>query len=164
MKSKEQIASVTQPQQLPQPDVSPLVPRRSADTQGRRPLNFPNLNYQVVGAAIGVSSTFIGRILNGRSRCSMSVAHKLAAYLGWSLDQIAALYKPKPKPKVEKQKQTEKESNGKSRNSRTARTGTSAAATAGNAQSNRRPAPDAASRSDKTKSRKSRRKTGTAAA
>lgn len=74
---------------------SDLVPRRIVGSVGRKPPKYPELNFQVVGPAIGISPTYVGRILNGISRPSMQVAEKLSAYMGWTLDQVNGLYKPK---------------------------------------------------------------------
>lgn len=75
--------------------ISPKVPRRTTGVSGARPPNFPDLNWQVVGRAIGASPTWIGRIMNGTHRPSMDLAVKLSAYLGITLDQINSLYRPK---------------------------------------------------------------------
>jgi transcriptional regulator with XRE-family HTH domain len=83
---------------------SVLVPRRAPGTSGRHPPNYPDLNFQALGAALGLSPTYVGRILNGVSRPSMPVAERLAALMGWSIDQINQLYNEKRK------------SHGKSRN------------------------------------------------
>jgi transcriptional regulator with XRE-family HTH domain len=72
--------------------VSELVPRRRPGTQGRRAPNYPDLNFRRIAEAIGISATFLGRIMNGRVRASIDTAQRLAAYLGWPLDQVAALY------------------------------------------------------------------------
>ena len=102
------------PKPQPQPPVAPvpsaIVPRRGVKA-GRRPNAYPDLDYQVVSAALGVHPTWLGRVLNGRFRPSMQMASKLAAYMGWTLDQVNAFYKPKPKVK-------KKETNAKSRNNR----------------------------------------------
>ncbi len=97
--------------QVPVP--SAIVPRRGVKA-GRRPNAYPDLDYQVVSAALGVHPTWLGRVLNGRFRPSMQMASKLAAYMGWSMDQVNAFYKPKPKVK-------KKETNAKSRNNRSSR-------------------------------------------
>lgn len=83
-----------QPQtaQVTQVSVSDLVPRRRPGTQGRRAPNYPDLNFRRIAEAIGISATFLGRIMNGRVRASIDTAQRLAAYLGWPLDQVAALY------------------------------------------------------------------------
>jgi transcriptional regulator with XRE-family HTH domain len=75
-----------------QVSVSDLVPRRRPGTQGRRAPNYPDLNFRRIAEAIGISATFLGRIMNGRVRASIDTAQRLAAYLGWPLDQVAALY------------------------------------------------------------------------
>jgi hypothetical protein len=84
----------------PQPPAAPvpsaIVPRRGVKA-GRRPNAYPDLDYQVVSAALGVHPTWLGRVLNGRFRPSMEMASKLAAYMGWTLDQVNAFYEPKPK-------------------------------------------------------------------
>jgi transcriptional regulator with XRE-family HTH domain len=72
--------------------VSKLVPRRAPGTQGRRAPNYPDLNFRRIAEAIGVSSTFLGRVMNGRARASIATAQKLAAYLDWPLDRVAGLY------------------------------------------------------------------------
>ncbi len=87
------------------PVPSAIVPRRGVKA-GRRPNAYPDLDYQVVSAALGVHPTWLGRVLNGRFRPSMEMASKLAAYMGWTLDQVNAFYKPKPKVKT-KQKITD---------------------------------------------------------
>jgi len=81
------------------PVPSAIVPRRGVKA-GRRPNAYPDLDYQVVSAALGVHPTWLGRVLNGRFRPSMEMASKLAAYMGWSLDQVNGFYKPKPKVKA----------------------------------------------------------------
>jgi|HubBroStandDraft_1064217.scaffolds.fasta_scaffold92966_2 transcriptional regulator with XRE-family HTH domain len=83
-----------QPQtvQVTQVSVSDLVPRRRPGTQGRRAPNYPDLNFRRIAEAMGISATFLGRIMNGRVRASIDTAQRLAAYLGWPLDQVAALY------------------------------------------------------------------------
>ena len=97
----------------PQPPApSAIVPRRGVKA-GRRPNAYPDLDYQVVSAALGVHPTWLGRVLNGRFRPSMEMASKLAAYMGWSMDQVNAFYKPKPKVKSQKGKP-----NAASRNNR----------------------------------------------
>ena len=78
------------------PVPSAIVPRRGVKA-GRRPNAYPDLDYQVVSAALGVHPTWLGRVLNGRFRPSMEMASKLAAYMGWTLDQVNAFYKPKVK-------------------------------------------------------------------
>ena len=94
------------------PVPSAIVPRRGVKA-GRRPNAYPELDYQVVSAALGVHPTWLGRVLNGRFRPSMQMASKLAAYMGWTLDQVNAFYKPKPKATKPKGKP-----NAKSRNNR----------------------------------------------
>lgn len=89
-----------------QPGLKPsaLVPRRligAPSNRGRRSPNYPNLNFQAIGRALGVAGTYVGRILNGRSRPSLRIAEKLAGYMGCSIDQINALYKRR----VQKQNQ-----------------------------------------------------------
>lgn len=93
------------------PEISKLVPRRASSARGRKPRSYPDLNYQTLGRSIGISATWLGRIMNGLTRPSMPVAQKLAGVLGWSIDQVAKLYK-------QPYKQTQKKvpSNGKSRN------------------------------------------------
>ena len=97
------------------PVPSAIVPRRGVKA-GRRPNAYPDLDYQVVSAALGVHPTWLGRVLNGRFRPSMEMASKLAAYMGWTLDQVNAFYKPKPK--ATEQKLKGKVSNAASRNNR----------------------------------------------
>ena len=98
------------------PVPSAIVPRRGVKA-GRRPNAYPELDYQVVSAALGVHPTWLGRVLNGRFRPSMQMASKLAAYMGWTLDQVNAFYKPKPKPKAKtKQKITDEGFVGSKRN------------------------------------------------
>ena len=99
------------------PVPSAIVPRRGVKA-GRRPNAYPELDYQVVSAALGVHPTWLGRVLNGRFRPSMEMASKLAAYMGWTLDQVNAFYKPKPKLKVSKPKVSKGKSNAASRNNR----------------------------------------------
>ena len=96
--------------------VSELVPRRRPGTQGRRAPNYPDLNFRRIAEAIGISSTFLGRIMNGRVRASIGTAQKLAAYLGWPLDQVAALYEDKALAEKFPYRKKEKEhhTNGKS--------------------------------------------------
>jgi len=94
-KPKSEVSGATDKGANSMPDVSPLVPRRGSGVQGRHPPNYPDLNFHVIAPAFGVSSTFLGRVLNGRMRPSMEVAQKLAAYLGWPLERVATLYKDK---------------------------------------------------------------------
>lgn len=105
------------PKPQPQPPVAPvpsaIVPRRGVKA-GRRPNAYPELDYQVVSAALDVHPTWLGRVLNGRFRPSMQMASKLAAYMGWTLDQVNAFYKPKQKVTKQKGKVT----NAASRNNR----------------------------------------------
>ena len=96
------------------PVPSAIVPRRGVKA-GRRPNAYPDLDYQVVSAALGVHPTWLGRVLNGRFRPSMEMASKLAAYMGWTLDQVNAFYRPKPKAKT-KQKITDEGFVGSKRN------------------------------------------------
>jgi Helix-turn-helix len=77
---------------IPTSDAARTVPRRIDGTQGRRPPNYPDLNFRTIGRVIGVSGTFVGRIMNGRARASLKTAQKLAGYLGWTLDRVAGLY------------------------------------------------------------------------
>lgn len=86
--------------------MSATVPRRAAGTRGCKPPNYPDLNFQQIGAALRISPTYVGRILNGVSQPSMRVAERMAAYMGWSIDQLNALYKRK--------KQGGEDQNGKS--------------------------------------------------
>jgi site-specific recombinase XerD len=82
---------------------SPNVPRRGVKA-GRRPNAYPDLNYRVVSAALGVQPSYLGRVLNGRSRPSMEMASKLAALMGWTLDQVNGFYDGnKTRPEVEDQ-------------------------------------------------------------
>jgi DNA-binding XRE family transcriptional regulator len=73
-------------------EIPKIVPRRIDGTQGRRPPNYPDLNFRTIARAVGVASTFIGRIMNGRARASLKTATKLAAFLGWPLERVAGLY------------------------------------------------------------------------
>jgi len=111
-------AQASQPQSVA-PEPSAIVPRRGIKA-GRRPNAYPDLDYQVVSAALGVHPTWLGRVLNGRFRPSMQMASKLAAYMGWTLDQVNAFYKPKPKQKQKPAaaKAKRKETNAASRNNR----------------------------------------------
>jgi hypothetical protein len=113
-------AQASQPQSVA-PEPSAIVPRRGIKA-GRRPNAYPDLDYQVVSAALGVHPTWLGRVLNGRFRPSMQMASKLAAYMGWTLDQVNSFYKPKPKPKQKQKpaaaKAKRKETNAASRNNR----------------------------------------------
>jgi hypothetical protein len=77
--------------------VSSLVPRRSSSTPGRRPTNYPDLNYQLIADSLKLDPTYIGRIMSGYQRPSLKVAERLAAYMGWTIDQVAGLYKDKMK-------------------------------------------------------------------
>ena len=82
---------------------SPNVPRRGVKA-GRRPNAFPDLDYHVISAKLGVHPTWLGRVLNGRVRPSMEMASKLAALMGWSLDQVNGFYNwNKTKPEEEDQ-------------------------------------------------------------
>src|SRR5579872_6916697 len=72
---------------------SPLVPRRSKSTCGRKSPSFPDLNLGLAAKALGISTTWLGRILNGVHRPSMELAGKLAGYMGWTVDQVNSLYK-----------------------------------------------------------------------
>jgi hypothetical protein len=74
------------------PEPSTLVPRRAPGTSGRRPPNYPDLNFQALGRALRISPTYVGRILNGVSRPSMPVAERLGALMGWTIDQVNQLY------------------------------------------------------------------------
>ena len=108
-----------------QPPVAPvpsaIVPRRGVKA-GRRPNAYPDLDYQVVSAALGVHPTWLGRVLNGRFRPSMEMASKLAAYMGWSMDQVNAFYKPKVKlSKLSKGKPNAASRNNRSSSSRSKR-------------------------------------------
>ena len=95
------------------PEPSALVPRRSVSAKGRRPPRYPYLNLQVVGGTLGIDPTYLGRILNGKCQPSMSLATKLAAYMGWSIDQVNSLYTLQPKTNIKK---TRGKTDGKSRN------------------------------------------------
>lgn len=64
---------------------------------------FPDLNYQTIGQALGISPVYVGRILNGHSRPSMELAARFAAYMGWSIDQLNSFYRPQNK-KIQKSK------------------------------------------------------------
>jgi len=87
------------PADPPQPPTAALPPRRAPGISGRRPTKYPELSFQVLSRTLGLNSTYVGRVLNGVSRPSMQVAERLAALMGWSLDQVNALYKGnKPKP------------------------------------------------------------------
>ena len=91
-------AETKSPSQL---EPSPNVPRRGVKA-GRRPNAYPDLNYRVVSAALGVQPSYLGRVLNGRSRPSMEMASKLAALMGWTLDQVNGFYDGnKTRPDVE---------------------------------------------------------------
>jgi transcriptional regulator with XRE-family HTH domain len=94
---------------------SKLVPRRSPSVRGRKPARYADLNYQAIGAALGLSPTYVGRILNGHNKPSMAVAERLAALMGWTLDQVAALKSPAP---AKKPKSDPEVPNAKSRNRR----------------------------------------------
>lgn len=72
---------------------SALISRRAPGSVGRRPPNYPDLNFQTIGEALNISPTYVGRILNGVSQPSMRVAERLAALMGWSIDQVNGLYK-----------------------------------------------------------------------
>lgn len=114
-KPATQTKTVTAAQPPASPIPSAIVPRRGIKA-GRRPNAYPELDYQVVSAALEVHPTWLGRVLNGRFRPSMQMASKLAAYMGWTLDQVNAFYRPKlktTKPKVSKGKP-----NAASRNNR----------------------------------------------
>src|ERR1019366_7756175 len=73
-------------------DISKLVPRRADGTQGRRPPGWPDLNFRRMASDLGLSSTFVGRVMNGRVRTSVATAEKLSVYLGWPMERVAALY------------------------------------------------------------------------
>jgi transcriptional regulator with XRE-family HTH domain len=105
---------------------SELVPRRARHIRGRTSPLYPELNYQVLAPRLGISAVHIGRILNGHSRPSMQTAQRLAALMGWTIDQVNGLYKPPPekplgrktaKKKAKKVKKAKK-SNAQSRNRR----------------------------------------------
>lgn len=74
------------------PTISKLVPRRATSARGQKPRNYPELNFQALSASLGITPTYVGRIMNGVSRPSMSVARRLANLLGWTLDQVDQLY------------------------------------------------------------------------
>jgi hypothetical protein len=57
--------------------------------------------------------------MNGVSQPSMKVAQRLAALMGWSLDQVNALYESKRPLNNEETSKGRSNSNAKSRNSRT---------------------------------------------
>lgn len=95
---------------------SALVPRRAQGTSGRRPPNYPDLNFQAIGAALKLSPTYVGRILNGVSRPSMPVAERLAALMGWTIDEVNRLYGNNPKHQVLKKKSKGAAVHAKSRN------------------------------------------------
>ena len=104
---------------LPQP--SGEIPRRAPGTPGMRCLAYPDLDLQLLGRVLGLSSTYVGRILNGRSRPSMHVAQEIAELMGWTIDQVNGLsidlYKARPnrpKPPLP----DEESIHAKSRNSR----------------------------------------------
>lgn len=72
---------------------SPLVPRRAKGVMGPKPRNYPDLNFQALGHALDVNPTYVGRIMNGVKRPSLKFAQRLAAYMGWTLDQVVGLYR-----------------------------------------------------------------------
>jgi hypothetical protein len=76
---------------------SPLVPRRAPARGGRRPPYYPDLNFGEIGRTLGLSGTYVGRVLNGFARPSLDVAVRLAALMGWTVEQVNALYGSKPK-------------------------------------------------------------------
>lgn len=73
-----------------QPSAS--VPQRAPGTRGRRCASYPDMDLRRIGKFLGISSTYVGRILNGHSRPSMGVAQKFAKLMGWTLDQVNGLY------------------------------------------------------------------------
>jgi DNA-binding XRE family transcriptional regulator len=99
---------------LPRPNSE--VPRRAPGTPGMRCLAYPDLDLQLLGRVLGLSSTYVGRILNGRSRPSMRVAQEIAELMGWTIDQVNRLYNPKKNPKVSPP--DEESIHAKSRNNR----------------------------------------------
>jgi transcriptional regulator with XRE-family HTH domain len=106
------------PPQPFKPAPSALVPRRTPGTSGRRPPNYPDLNFQAIGAALGISPTHVGRILNGVSRPSMRVAERLAVLMGWSIDQINKLYNRKQAVQALPSALSEENQNAKNRKDR----------------------------------------------
>jgi integrase len=84
---------------------SPNVPRRGVKA-GRRPNAFPDLDYHVISAKLGVHPTWLGRVLNGRFRPSMEMASKLAALMGWSIDQVNGFYHNRNKTRPEEEDQS----------------------------------------------------------
>jgi len=97
------------------PAPSKIVPRRAISARGAKPRLFQDLNYQVLGQALGISPTYVGRIMNGHNKPSMAVAERLAALMGWTLDQVALLYQARKKTKTKSEPEVE---NAKSRNRR----------------------------------------------
>jgi DNA-binding XRE family transcriptional regulator len=101
------------------PEPSALVPRLHLRGGGRKPPNYPTLNFQKLAPMIGVSPTWLGRILNGRFRPSLQVAARIAQVMGWTIEQVSALYKEKPEGE---------KADAKSRNGSTSNTGAGNAA------------------------------------
>jgi len=74
--------------------ISKITPRRDLSQVGRKPKNYPDLDFQQLASILHITPTFLGRIMNGVSRPSLDVAGRLAVLLGWSIDAVSALYKP----------------------------------------------------------------------
>jgi hypothetical protein len=98
-----------------QPVPGPLFPLRRPGTAGQRSKSFPQISLQILGRQVGIDPTYAGRIMNGRVRPSMAVAERLAAIMGWTLDQVNALYQGPREERVVNAKsrnQRPKRSNG----------------------------------------------------
>jgi len=51
------------------------------------------MDFQALGQALGITPTWVGRILNGVNKPSPELAERMARVLGWSANQVKALYR-----------------------------------------------------------------------
>jgi hypothetical protein len=67
-------------------------------------VNYPDLNLSAIAAICHVTPTHLSRILNGLMRPSVVLAERIAAVLGWPIQQVLELYhaypREQPKPPV----------------------------------------------------------------
>ena len=79
-------------------------PRKPASGRGRPNKRFPGLHIQQASEAIGVSNTYLSRILNGHETPGRITAQAIADQFGWSLNDVYRIPKAR-KAKYEKKKE-----------------------------------------------------------
>jgi transcriptional regulator with XRE-family HTH domain len=55
---------------------------------------YRDINLESAARTLGISASYLGRILYGQKRPSLEIAGRIGGLFGWSLDQVNSLFKP----------------------------------------------------------------------